>query len=449
MKKLLILGLISFLATTAGAGNILFPEGLQFKEMKGKSANPTQRSFVNSMKKIAEADGSAIRPLADGAYGIEGQYVLTINDLYFDNSVGEIKEIVTIEKDVDYYYIVPNDLVNTQFVTEVAFNFDATTNRLRFFPISFGAQNNGTMIVYPLFSPFEWTNNSMVMLDSMSAEFDSATGTISFNEDHGFSWVAYSDANYTKMAGLYNMFDVVNATQSSESLTEDEEQAGQWTYVGKATFVDGWILSSWGYDPQNYPYEVDLQQNVNNKNVYRLWKPYTNVNSPVYYYNKSQYQGQIVFDLTDPQHVLFEAGHPAGYNDSYYNAEFYCFNLLGWQIHGYGGDITDDVYNRIIDYMKNQGQPFDTFDKETGVVRCLVPVFDTEKTCGNPNAWSQVHATLITMPEGWNGVADVAADDDSLPVEYYNLQGILVKEPASGSVLIRRRGSESRKVFIK
>ncbi len=46
------------------------------------------------------------------------------------------------------------------------------------------------------------------------------------------------------------------------------------------------------------------------------------------------------------------------------------------------------------------------------------------------------------------GVGSVAVDDENAPVEYFNLQGVKVAEPASG-LYIRRQGSNATKVVVK
>lgn len=46
------------------------------------------------------------------------------------------------------------------------------------------------------------------------------------------------------------------------------------------------------------------------------------------------------------------------------------------------------------------------------------------------------------------GIEDIVADENA-PVEYYNLQGVRVGNPAAGSVVIRRQGAKATKVLVK
>ncbi|MDE6271170.1 MAG: hypothetical protein K2M12_10015 [Muribaculaceae bacterium] len=48
------------------------------------------------------------------------------------------------------------------------------------------------------------------------------------------------------------------------------------------------------------------------------------------------------------------------------------------------------------------------------------------------------------------GIKDVTVDNDSnAPVEYYNIQGIRINEPAAGQLVIRRQGKNVSKVLVK
>ncbi|MDE6801851.1 MAG: hypothetical protein K2J06_03700, partial [Muribaculaceae bacterium] len=46
------------------------------------------------------------------------------------------------------------------------------------------------------------------------------------------------------------------------------------------------------------------------------------------------------------------------------------------------------------------------------------------------------------------GIDEIASDDANAPVEYYNLQGIRVENPANG-LYIRKQGSKATKVLVR
>ena len=93
----------------------------------------------------------------------------------------------------------------------------------------------------------------------------------------------------------------------------DEVQEGQWKTIGTATLEDAWITPSYpdANKDQLIPSEnlikAELQQDVKNENRYRLWRPFHDTNWAPVIYNMSNFDGQIVFDITDPEHARVAA----------------------------------------------------------------------------------------------------------------------------------------------
>ena len=50
--------------------------------------------------------------------------------------------------------------------------------------------------------------------------------------------------------------------------------------------------------------------------------------------------------------------------------------------------------------------------------------------------------------EPMSGIGNVTVEDESAPVEYYNLQGVRLEQPAKGLV-IRKQGKRSTTVYFK
>lgn len=66
-----------------------------------------------------------------------------------------------------------------------------------------------------------------------------------------------------------------------------------------------------------------------------------------------------------------------------------------------------------------------------------------------PNAQIRFSYMTVTFKEDTTGVEDMTVADENAPVEYYNLQGIRISEPAAGSMVIRRQGNTVTKVLVK
>lgn len=65
--------------------------------------------------------------------------------------------------------------------------------------------------------------------------------------------------------------------------------------------------------------------------------------------------------------------------------------------------------------------------------------------------YGEFEPAVINFSLNGAGVEDnvIAADNSNAPVEYYNLQGIRINEPAADSVVIRRQGTEVSKILVK
>ena len=355
-------------------------------------------SSIVSMKKVAELDGTPVSKTkqADGSYTIEGEYTLIINDCYFQTSVGIVTLNATVEKDTDGYWIIPDD-EQEYFATDVPFTFDSTTNTLTFTPLSLGYQQN--MQLYAAFYPIHWDNdtNSVKLDSSWKVNFNPETSEIEFpGSDYGFGWPVSPNQYFTTIQGWVGLFDVIGAYQELPEI--DELQDGQWKSVGKAQFVDAWVLTGYkmsgnSIDPYQYEYEVDLEQNIANPNLYRLWMPYKNSGNPVASLNQSLYSGQIIIDISDPDHVAVVSGKmPAGFKDS--NGEFYLSNDLGWYINkGYDKNL-------VISVIYGEGQTAVPSTYKDGVVTINKPMMDFDPSYSNGYNWTNnTYASRITFPK--------------------------------------------------
>ena len=250
------------------------------------------------------------------------------------------------------------------------------------------------------------------------------------------------------------IFDMVEMVKKGAVEPIDEVQEGQWKTIGTATLEDAWITPSYpdANKDQLIPSEnlikAELQQDVKNENRYRLWRPFHDTNWAPVIYNMSNFDGQIVFDITDPEHVIVEAGMPAGFKNS--NGDFYVYGMLGWQISGYGDAYDADLHLQgILDLMIEKGQPFDTY--ADGVVSVNRSVFDFSKRLEHAYTWNnnEYIVSKIYFPSDLSAIGNVESDTENAPVEYFNLQGMKLENPAQGQIVIRRQGSKVTKEYIK
>ncbi|MDE6368084.1 MAG: hypothetical protein K2K94_02470 [Muribaculaceae bacterium] len=380
---------------------------------------------------------------------IEGDYNIYIGDYYFETSQGALVEEAFITLDENGNVVIECDF----FPSLVAAGYDEATGTLSFSQIKFGQVDLGGQQFYVRFEPFAYVvgddNKGNIVSTNFEATFDATTGEIAFPADHGFSWVAYSDSKYKMKAGYLGLYDI----EGMEPYKEIDYNEG-WTTVGTATLEDAWITPAYnwedgeGISPAEAPIIAELQQNDEVETLYRLVNPYYDPNWLLIDTNMSTKTGYIVFDIADPDYVVVKAGYPAGYKNE--QGEFYVFGMLGWQINSFGSDWDDSLLPQVIAFMEEKGQPFDTYADD--VVTVNKSVFDISPKCSKAYSWTDVEyvVSTITMDidSDVNGIAVVEANDNA-PVEYFNLQGVRVDNPAAGQVVIKRQGAKATKTIVR
>lgn len=300
--------------------------------------------------------------------------------------------------------------------TGVPYDNDGTTEEIYFQP---GTISNG-----------KWIGGRNIV-----AEIDD-DGVITFEPDKTWSLVILS--------GGYFWMSQANVLTPPVYFTYD---ASEWEDAGVCTFEDGF------FNPiLNTPvpaYEVPIQKNKANPNLILLNCPY----------NLGEWEG---FNMgKGPGYIVLNCEHK----------EFVrCMPLVG---SGMSIDVTSDVpteiycFNQEAYYMDIQGWEFeDAFDEMEGagydlsnVEGNMITIYNLYfGTSENPLAgytWVDDNRDpiesecYISIPENlFAGVATVDADNN-VPAKYFNLQGMEVKNPAKGEVVIVKKGSKSFKQIAR
>lgn len=236
-----------------------------------------------------------------------------------------------------------------------------------------------------------------------------------------------------------------------------------WTSLGNATFMDGWVLPLFGLDQTDeaYWYQVEMQQNDANKNVYRLVNPYKGA-FPMASYNQASGRGYIQFDVTNPDEVVFEAVEAGFANSQAGLTKMYCMNTLT-MLMGYLNASAEEV--KAFAAQNGVTIPFTTY--KDGVVTLSSTVkadggYENDACFGIAGAifdgytWkdesgktANMMAKIIFPTSGENGVEGVAVDNIDAPVEYFNLQGVRVANPEAGQLVIKRQGNVVTKMVVR
>lgn len=217
------------------------------------------------------------------------------------------------------------------------------------------------------------------------------------------------------------------------TVAADEE--GEWKSLGETDFVsdvfEGLLL---GAEPTSY--KVEIQESKSTPGMYRLVNPF----GEAYEWNEDgEYNTATnnywVIDATNPESVLFDA------------------QLLGVDWGG-GPFVLLSIAQYYLDLGASESDIIGlpgiladgkiTFPSKSFLMWCPDwEVFggEAEQLYFTNNSGE----TSIAIP--MSGVSEISSDTTN-PV-YYNLQGISVKAPQKGDIVIERAGNKTRKIMVK
>lgn len=286
------------------------------------------------------------------------------------------------------------------------------------------------------------------------------TATINGTEiDFGYNRVI--DISNREMEFYTLLFGIFMAKKTDNPAIDPNEG---WTSLGNATFVDPWVSVPYFLNPDERPYyEVELQQNNANSDLYRLVDPYRG-NYPIIVDNmivdnvSFAEHGYIQFNISDPDHVTFDHVEAGCSNPAWYTSKFYCYNTLSWKAMNSGLTPAEVVA------QEGDNIPYTTY--KDGVVRIgcksVKNADGTESTVYDArygthwaplggHQWENEDGSIADMNgsiifPGYSGVESIDTDNTNAPEVYYNLQGFPVSNPEKGLFLVRK-GDKTVKIL--
>lgn len=449
MKKLLLFTLAAGISLSAMAiDNTMYklptPESMQIKK-EIKSSLP----YI-SMEKAVENDLMHKAPRRASADELSGLWLFTLGDFY--DEAGTMSPFTayydaTVENDIIMFTVQQGELMPMTAL------YSESKSTITFKRVMLGKITDQNMRTYYVYQePFVY-NYTTQDLDYQDITGTYNNGRLTMKDDNGIAWVGYDDEAGNKFAGYFYIYDIMGAVHNVNQEVEDK-----WADIGNGTIVDGWVLPAFGidqFDPENI-YEVPMQYNVKNPNVYRLVNPYKR--GPLAEDNEYVGDGYIMFDVSDPDHVVFlksNAGFAFAEAGIY---DFYCFNQLGtlYAQFGFLGITPAELVQ-----MQGDAIPYSVLKDNTITLTSIPFKGDTMYDAnfgyqGDPDggyAWRDDKGKVVNMdaqisfPEGYVGVKGLEFSELAEPV-YYNLQGVKVTNPEKGQILIVNKGNKSEKIIF-
>ena len=372
-----------------------------------------------------------------GASPIEGTWTFVVGDNYFKDSKGYVADEWVATVDENNMVTFTNS--GNEFFKLVA-RYNPKTHSLNFMRRKLAEAEGMTVYQEPFKYNWEETKLNKQSLFAYYNEYEDA---IVFQDDLGIAWSAYADAAGKEFKGYYNILDMSVCYHPV---------GGEWKSLGDASFTDGWLAPGFGIEDATY--KVELQQNKDDENLYRLVNPYKS--GPMADSNDCTEDGYIVFDVTDPDHVIFKFANAGYSNESNGCLMFFVYNYYGilCLINPYY--TPEEILLEIGDEypfttFKEGKLHFDNSGKLPDVRFGLQypPTFGYfwKDQQGNP-ATAKMDGGLTFPGYESTGIGSIGVDGNA-DVEYFNLQGVRVINPEPGQILIKRQGNTVTKEVVR
>lgn len=219
--------------------------------------------------------------------------------------------------------------------------------------------------------------------------------------------------------------------------------------IGEATFRDP-LVGIYRFNgvqiTDNILY-ADVYENPEKKGVYTLISPWQFNNFYAPYSNQfishCEENHNWVIDARDPERVTITKGY-TGFNDvSAAQGHLYCVDEASMN-HIYLGHSFDALDSSCFGKVTTDTDS----EKRIDFNRLWIGVQADPDINGFTSYYSDSLPVTVSFTLPTSGVDTITPDNDNSPVEYYNLQGIKVSEPAPG-IYIRKQGEKTSKVLIR
>lgn len=267
-----------------------------------------------------------------------------------------------------------------------------------------------------------------------------ATNGQEFANESGIYKFTANAAEHTACFIMIVTLDEAGVYQESglvEFVLDGSEEAWE-TFANPGHFYEGTISAGYGHDALDY--DVTVQRNKTNNNLYRIVNPYTNGSWSYANDDEICHEGNHYFyiNATDPAKVYVEAGATG------------LFKSEGSMM------TTSQAYveNEWADLFSQFSAVYGTMDSNGLITLDGDNVLFTVQDKPGKLFHALNASTKLQLPENRDlaGISEIANDaiDANAPVEYYNLQGMRILNVENNPGLyIRKQGNTTTKVYMK
>ena len=202
--------------------------------------------------------------------------------------------------------------------------------------------------------------------------------------------------DYTIVAASYAEGELQVYVSDSFNIELNDDSA-DWDNIGTGSMMDGWIMAAFSkggqvIDVSQYPFAVPIQQHKQDKQLYRLVKPY-GPNYPLYANNEYPSNRNIQFHLAED--MIFMQPQPSGFG-----AEGLADDLVIGNWAGYVEQQNPDVsYADLKAFIIMRGWEIDEYSEDDGYAMIIEPMH--EGSTGFGYVWKvndNIQPSYIFMP---------------------------------------------------
>lgn len=363
--------------------------------------------------------------------GLEGTWTFLVGDNCFEGSKGyvPVEFVATVEDETnkiiafsnpDYYTLKARYNTKTHSVT--------FTRRI--------VENEEGNYVYQ--EPYSYDPETKEFKKkSIVGYYNDYERAIVFDDNLGVMLTAYNDKSGKELKGYYDVLELPIGYLPP---------AGEWVPVGNAKFTDGWLAPGFNVT-EGTTYDVPLEMSAENDKLFRLVNPYKY--GPLAIDNESE-GGYIVFDVSDPSHVIFKFSDAGYANKDRRCTHFFVSNCMGSLVLINPYYTPDEVKAQFPDFPATELQSNGVIAMTNGEKYDVS--FFLQDMANSPRYWKDADGKIapvkaeIALPEE-AGVSSLVNEDAA--TEYFNVEGIRISKPEPGQIVIKRQGTVVTKEIFK
>lgn len=278
--------------------------------------------IVTEEAKSRLLSSTSMAPVQTDGLSPEGEWNFKMEGLMYDDLT-----------DTDWYGMLVGNLFLLESYQRTSYpiigEFNFTTNELTISKKYVGRDWRGR---YFFIHPYTEQNGKLVAAP-ITAKFNPETGELKFKDGDYLAWIDYKNYEGTEDPYDEGAWYIVLSAKRTGDL--EKEQPDNWDYKGEATIIDGWLSPRFGKEQnlQENWLKAGLYQYKKNPSLYRLKNPFQDLK--VENYEIYSGTGYIEFDVSDPDHVVFNRIDSGWTCPGIGINKFYCYNILGYYLTDY------------------------------------------------------------------------------------------------------------------